>query len=148
MQHDQPVGQAPTWRASADIVHRWAATVGVVACGFQVAFAAYGFWVVQANPGDEEVGRAAFAMHGDTGHALGYLSLALLILGIITRVNRKAWLLPLVLAILLFAVQGPLVGLGFGVSPWFGGLHALDGMLITAGFTWLAYDRWVHPADH
>ena len=144
--HDA-VHHGAAWRVVADVVQRWVATVGLVICGIQVAFAAYGFWVIQSHPGDEAFGRQAFASHALTGTVLSYLALAMLILGIISRADVKGWVVPLIAALLLFGVQGPLVGLGFGVNPWFGALHALDGMVITAGFAWIALSRWLRPME-
>lgn len=131
-------------RLAADAVQHWLAALAVVGCCLQVVFAALGFWGANAHPGNEAAARAAFEPHAVTGEMLGVLAIALLICGVIAHSNRKAWILPLVAAVLLEAVQGPLVGLGFGVSRYFGGLHALDGMVITALLVWLAYDRWQH----
>lgn len=142
--HDA-VHQGAAWRVVADVVQRWVATVGLVGCGIQVAFAAYGFWAAQSHPGDEAFGRQAFASHAITGEVLQYLALAMLLFGILSRADVKGWVVPLIVALLLFGAQGPLVGLGFDVNPWFGALHALDGMVITAGFGWLAVSRWLHP---
>lgn len=132
------------YRVGADIAQRWFALLGVVLCALQIGFAALRFWQ-SLNPGDEAAGRAAFAPHAMTGEVLQYLAVLLLILGLISRPNLKAWIIPLVVAVLLFVVQGMLVGLGFGVSPWFGFMHAISGTVITAGFLWLMLDRWRHP---
>ncbi|QAY60452.1 hypothetical protein ET475_10940 [Microbacterium protaetiae] len=133
------------WRIGFDRAQRIGAIIGMALCALQVAFAAYGFWVSTQSGGDEAVGRAAFTMHTVTGEVLQYLAAALLVCGLLARSGWKCWVLPLVMAVLLFAVQGPLVGLGFGVSAWFGALHAFDGMLITAGFVWLGVDRMLYP---
>ncbi|MGH3424360.1 MAG: hypothetical protein ACRDO8_06520 [Nocardioidaceae bacterium] len=133
-------------RAAADTIQRWLAVTGVVLCALQVALAALGFWGVTEHPGDEAADKAAFAPHAVNGEILGWVAVAMLICGIITRVNKLVWVGPLVAAVLLWAVQGPLVGLGFEVSRYFGALHALSGMLITALFCWVAYDRWPHRA--
>lgn len=135
----------PHYRVVADRMQAWGALLGVVLCAVQVALAALGFWGVEEHPGNKEADEAAFSPHAMNGTILQYLALALLILGIVTAVNWKVWVIPLVLAILLFAVQGLLVGLGFGVSKWFGALHAFSGMAITAGFVWLMLDRFRHP---
>jgi uncharacterized membrane protein YgdD (TMEM256/DUF423 family) len=79
------------------------------------------------------------------GEVLQYLAVLLLILGLVARSGWKAWVIPLVLAVMLFTVQGILVGLGFDVNEWFGFLHAISGTVITAGFVWLMIDRWRHP---
>lgn len=140
-----PATRVAPYRVAADIAQRWLSVAGFAICAIQVAFAALGFWGSQTNPGDESVGRAAFEPHAITGQVLQYLAVVLLILGLVAMSGWKAWVIPLVLAVLLFAVQGMLVGLGFGASPWFGALHAFDGMIITAGLVWLALDRFRHP---
>jgi len=136
---------APRYRVVADRVQAWGALLGVVLCAVQVAFAALGFWGAQEHPGDEAADRAAFDPHVVNGMILQYLAVVLLLLGIVTAVSWKVWVIPLALAILLFAVQGLLVGLGFEVGKWFGALHAFSGMAITAGFAWLMIDRFRRP---
>lgn len=132
-------------RIVADNAEFWLAVLGVVACVFQVALAALGFWGANAAGGTESATRAAFEPHGVLGQVLQYGAILTLIAGIVSRANKKTWILPAVLVILLWVVQGLLVGLGFEVNILFGGLHALDGMVITALFLWLAYDRRRHP---
>jgi len=129
---------------TVDVIARWLATAAVVACALQIAFAALGFWGAEEHPGDEAAGKAAFAPHAVNGYVLGALAVLLLVAGLITMADKKSWIVPLVLAVLIFVVQGMLVGLAFDHSRWFGGLHALIGTGICAGFAWLAYDRWQH----
>ena len=136
---ERTVGAA---RLVADGVERWLAVAGVALCAIQFAFAGFGFWATAT--GGESAGRAAFGPHAIDGQVLQWITIALLVCGIIARANKKAWIIPLVLAVLLWGVQGVLVGLGFGVSTYFGALHAFDGTVISAGFVWLAYDRWQH----
>lgn len=131
-------------RLVADGVQRWLAIAAVALCAIQFALAGFGFWVTAVSGGNQAAGRAAFEPHAIDGQVLQWIAIALLIGGVIAHANKKAWIIPLVLAILLWVVQGLLVGLGFGVSAVFGALHAFDGTVITAGFVWLAYDRWQH----
>lgn len=140
--HHVDVAELAPSRITADVVQRWGATLAVVLCALQFAFAALGFWGGVLGGGSEEVTRAAFAPHTVNGDILGWLSVALLICGLVSRVSWRSWVLPLVCAVLTLVVQGTLVGLGFGVSKWFGFLHALDGALITAGLVWLMIDCW------
>lgn len=133
------------YRVIFDRVQFVGAIAGMVICALQVAFAAFGFWQGTRHPGDEAADRAAFLPHAATGQVLQYLAVVLLICGLIAWAGWKSWVIPLVLAVLLFVVQGLLVGLGFDVNPWFGALHAFDGMVITAGFVWLTVDRARHP---
>jgi hypothetical protein len=139
----QSSASVASYRVYADLAQRWLALVGVVLCALQVAFAAFGFWVFATS--GEGAAREAFEAHGTNGLVLGILALVLLVLGVVARSGWKAWVIPLVLAVLLFVVQAVLAGLGFEVSPWWGFAHALDGMLIAAGFVWLMLDRWRHP---
>ncbi|MBX3068370.1 MAG: hypothetical protein KF867_08195 [Cryobacterium sp.] len=133
------------YRVGAHVIARWVALLAVIACALQVAFAAYGFWIAATSGGDEALTRNAFWSHTLTGQILQYSAAALFVLGLIAWTGWKGWVIPLVLAVLLFVVQGLLVGLGFGVNPWFGALHAFDGMIITAGFVWLMVNRWRDP---
>ncbi|MPV50611.1 hypothetical protein GCG21_11465 [Pseudactinotalea sp. HY160] len=140
-----PVPAVAGYRSGFDTAQRWLALLGVVLCALQIGFAALGFWGAQAAGGGEDATRAAFAPHGELGTVLGYLALLVLVTGLLARSGWKSWVIPLVLAVLLFAVQGMLVGLGFEVSRWFGFVHALSGTVITAGFVWLMLDRFRAP---
>ena len=132
-------------RVFADAAQRWLAYLGAALCVLQVGLAALGFWGGYEDGGSEKVTRAAFAPHATNGELLGVLAVLLLVAGLVGRANKKAWILPLVLAVLLWAVQGLLVGLAFGLTRWFGLVHALDGMAIMGLFMWLAADRRRHP---
>jgi hypothetical protein len=79
------------------------------------------------------------------GELIGVVAVLLLLAGLVGRANKKARVLPLALAVLVWAVQGLLVGLAFEQSRWFGLVHALDGMAILGLFMWLAADRRRHP---
>jgi len=133
------------WRVVCDQIFRWVALLGLILSLLQVAFAALGFWGAEEKPGDQDWGMAAFEPHAITGMILYGLAIVLLILGLLSRAGWQVWVIPIVLFLLLYFVQGLLVGLGFGVSRWFGFLHAVDGVLIIAGFGWLFGDRMRHP---
>ncbi len=133
------------YRVVCDATQKWLALVGVILCSLQIGFAALGFWGGVLSGGGETATREAFQPHTINGTVLQYLAVLLLILGLLAWSGWKGWVIPLVAAVLLFAVQGMLVGLGFEVSMWFGFLHAVSGTIITAGFVWLMIDRWRHP---
>lgn len=133
------------WRVACDQIFTWVALLGLILSLLQVAFAALGFWGAEENPGDQAAGMAAFEPHAITGMILYGIAIVLLILGLLSRVNWTVWVIPIVLFLLLYFVQGILVGLGFGVNRWFGFLHAVDGILILIGFGWLFADRMRHP---
>lgn len=133
------------WRVVCDVIFKWVALLGLLLSLLQVAFAALGFWGAEEKPGDQAWGMEAFAPHAINGMILYGIAVVLFILGLLAMSGWKAWVIPLVLFALLYFVQGMLVGLGFGVSKWFGFLHAVDGVLIIAGFAWLYLDRMRHP---
>ncbi len=133
------------WRVITDVVFKWVALLGLLLSLTQVTFAALGFWGAEENPGDQAWGMAAFEPHAITGMILYAVAAVLFLLGVLAMSGWKSWIIPLVLFALLYFVQGLLVGLGFGVSRWYGFLHAVDGVLIIAGFAWLYYDRLRHP---
>src|SRR5690606_39961694 len=133
------------WRVVCDQIFKWVALLGLVLSLLQVAFAALGFWGAEEKPGDQEWGMAAFEPHAVNGMILYAVTIVLVILGLLSRANWSVWVIPIALFLLLYFVQGLLVGLGFGVSRWFGFLHAVDGVLIVAGFGWLFGDRMRHP---
>jgi len=132
-------------RVFADAAQRWLAAAGALLCVLQVGFAALGFWGGYEDGGTEKVTKSAFEPHAVNGELLGIIAVLLLIAGLVGRANKKAWVIPLVLVVLLWAVQGLLVGLAFGVGRYFGLLHALDGMAIMGLFMWLAAERRRHP---
>ncbi|MBX3079909.1 MAG: hypothetical protein KF692_11845 [Cryobacterium sp.] len=134
-----------SYRVVCDVAQKWLALVGVILCSLQIGFAALGFWDADLNGGGEKVTRAAFEPHAINAIVLQYLAVGLLILGLLAWSGWKGWVIPLVMAVMLFTVQGILVGLGFEVNIWFGFLHAVSGTVITAGFVWLMIDRWRHP---
>ncbi len=140
-----PAGTVAGWRVVVDQVQKWVALLGLVLSLLQVAFAALGFWGAEEKPGDMEWGIAAFGPHLMNGMILYIIAAVLFVLGLLARSSWKAWVIPLVLFVLLYFVQGLLGGLGFGVSKWFGFLHAVDGLLIIGGYAWLYVDRLRHP---
>ncbi|MBX3091092.1 MAG: hypothetical protein KF801_01115 [Cryobacterium sp.] len=139
------VKPVPSWRVVCDVLFKWVALLGLVLALLQVPFAALGFWGAEEKPGDQAWGMAAFEWHSTNAMILYAVAIVLFVLGVLSLANWKVWVLPIVLFLLLYFVQGILVGLGFGVSKWYGFLHALDGVLIIAGFAWLYFDRMRHP---
>lgn len=133
------------WRVICDRIFKWVALLGLLDSLLQVAFAALGFWGAEEKPGDQAWGEAAFEPHAINGMILYAIAVLLFILGLLAMSGWKALVIPVVLFALLYFVQGMLVGLGFGVSKWFGFLHAVDGVLIIAGYAWLYFDRMRHP---
>lgn len=133
------------WRVVCDVLFKWIALIGLLLSLLQVPFAALGFWGAEEKPGDQAWGMAAFEWHSINAMVLYAIAIILLVLGVLSLANWKVWVLPIALFLLLYFVQGILVGLGFGLSRWYGFLHALDGVLIIALFAWLYFDRMRHP---
>ncbi len=80
-------------------------------------------------------GETAFDPHRNLGFALSGLALIILVLALIARPDARSIILSAVLFLLAALVQSILAGLGDD-TPFFGGLHALDGLAILgiAGF--------------
>lgn len=135
----------PGWRIACDTIFRWVALLGSVLSILQVAFAALGFWGAEEKPGDQAWGMAAFEPHVINGMILYGIAAVLFVLGLLSMSGWPRWVVPLVLFVLLFWVQGLLVGLGFSESRWYGFLHAISGLVIIGGFGWLFGDRTRHP---
>lgn len=138
---------ATALQSKAAAVVRWISLAGLLLCVAQVGFAADGFWNGYLGGGTEEATRKAFEMHGLNGQVLGSLAVIMLIAGLVSRINRKVWIIPLVLSLMLWLVQGLLVGLAFGVSTAFGFVHAVSGMIITGLFAWLFVDLSRHTSS-
>lgn len=133
------------WRVVCDVLFKWVALIGLILSLLQFPFAALGFWGAEEKPGDQAWGMAAFEWHSINAMALYGVAILLFVLGILSMANWKVWVLPIALFLLLYFVQGILVGLGFGVNRWYGFLHALDGVLIVLLFAWLYIDRMRRP---
>jgi hypothetical protein len=69
------------------------------------------------------------------------ISLVLLILALIAWASRGTVIGTFVLAVLVIVAQVGLAALGDS-DKWFGGLHALDGMVILLLSLWLAVTAW------
>jgi hypothetical protein len=61
---------------------------------------------------------------------LAGIALAIAVLAVVARAGTRAIVLSVLIFVLVFLVQGFLAAWGQEDSAWFGGLHALDGLLI------------------
>jgi Mn2+/Fe2+ NRAMP family transporter len=117
-------------RSGAQTAYRWLLLLFLVACGVQVFLAGLG--VFSFGGGDSAGGASAFDAHRSLGWALGGAAILIFIVALVARPG----VLPLVLAGLLIIqtslLQSLLVGLADNTAIY-GGLHALDGVLILAG---------------
>jgi hypothetical protein len=109
--------------------YRWLLVLFLVACGAQIFLAGLG--VFSFGGGDSAGGASAFDAHRALGFALGGAAIVILVLALLARPG----VLPLVLAGLLVVqanlLQSLLAGLADNAALY-GGLHALDGVLILA----------------
>lgn len=71
-----------------------------------------------------------FGVHGILGTVIGATSILLLIVTLVARPSKKFIWLAVALAVLAAPVQTVLAAVGFNVNPWFGALHALNGVVI------------------
>jgi hypothetical protein len=74
-------------------------------------------------------GETAFDPHRSLGFAMGGVALIILILALVARRSARSMVLTAVMFLLAFLAQSFLADLG-GSDAFFGGLHALDGLVI------------------
>jgi hypothetical protein len=109
--------------------YRWALLVFLLAVAVQIFLAGLG--VFSFGNGDRAGGDHAFSAHQGLGFAIGGAAILLLVLAIMARPGRLAVWLAVALVVQTDLLQSLLDGLGDD-SAVFGGLHALDGLLIAA----------------
>ena len=90
-------------------------------------------------------GETAFGPHRSVGFAMGGIALLILVLALAARPGARAIILSAVLFLLAFLMQSVFASLADD-HALFGGLHALDGLVIlgTAGYLY-ASSRRRHP---
>jgi hypothetical protein len=116
-------------RRAARVGYRWLLLVFLVAVAVQIFLAGLGaFGFDTSRPADAS---HAFSLHQDLGFALGGASILLLVLAIAARPGRLALWLAVALVVQTNLLQSLLDGLADNTAV-FGGLHALDGLLIAA----------------
>ena len=104
-------------------VYRWALTLFLVAGALQIFLAGFGAF------------HGGFAAHRGLGFGMAGLAVIILVLALVARVGRRDVVLALVLVLLAGGAQSLLADAG-GSGAFWGGLHALDGLVILgiAGF--------------
>ena len=117
-------------RRAARTGYRWLLLVFLVAVAVQIFLAGLG--VFSFGNGDRAGGDHAFSAHQGLGFALAGVSILILVLAIAARAGRLALWLAAALVVQTCLLQSLLDGLADDTAV-FGGLHALDGLLITAG---------------
>ena len=115
-------------RRGALVGYRWALLVFLLAGVAQIFLAGLGVFRLQ-DQGLAAAGDSAFAPHRTLGFAMGGIALLILVLAVIARPGARAVAGSAVLVLLTSLVQSLLAGLGKDHAAY-GGLHALDGLLI------------------
>jgi hypothetical protein len=116
-------------RRAARTSYRWLLLVFLVAVAVQIFLAGLG--VFSFGNGDRSGGDHAFSAHQGLGFALAGVSILILVLAIAARAGRLALWLAGALVVQTCLLQSLLDGLADDTAV-FGGLHALDGLLIAA----------------
>jgi hypothetical protein len=119
----------PGVRRAARTGYRWLLLVFLLAVAVQIFLAGLG--VFSFGNGDRAGGDHAFSAHQGLGFALAGVSILILVLAIAVRAGRLALWLAGALVVQTCLLQSLLDGLA-GDTAVFGGLHALDGLLIAA----------------
>jgi hypothetical protein len=125
-------------RRAADVVYGYLAAFFVLAVLLQVFLAGVGVFGINAT---KVANATSLNLHREWGSVLMVISLVLLILALIAWASRGTVIGTVVLAALVIVAQSELATLGES-SKWFGGLHALDGMVILLLSLWLAIAAW------
>jgi hypothetical protein len=116
-------------RRAARTGYRWLLLVFLLAVAVQIFLAGLG--VFSFGNGDRAGGDHAFSAHQGLGFALAGVSILILVLAIAARSGRLALWLAGALVVQTCLLQSLLDGLADDTAV-FGGLHALDGLLIAA----------------
>src|ERR1700761_7125388 len=127
---DQAARPRSRWAMSA---YRWLLLVFLLAVAVQIFLAGLG--VFSYGDGDRSGGDHAFSAHQGLGFAIAGVSILLLVLAIAARAGRLALWLAAALVVQTCLLQSLLDSLGDD-SAVFGGLHALDGLLIAVSAGW------------
>ena len=125
-------------RGGFDVVYGYVAAFFVLGVLAQVFLAGVGIFGINAI----KVGNAtSLNPHRTWGTVLMAISLIMLIMALVAWASRATVIGTFVLAVLVIVAQSGLAGLGDS-NKWFGGLHALDGMVILLLSLWLAITAW------
>jgi hypothetical protein len=123
------IAPAQGGRSVALAGYRWLLALFLLAGGAQIFLA--GFGVFSFGAGRAAEGSSAFSVHMGLGFGMAGAAVLILILALIGRPGTLALWLSGLLVVQTCLLQSLLDGLADGASA-FGGLHALDGLLIVA----------------
>jgi len=122
--------RAPGLRRGAYLGYRWTLFAFLVAGVAQIFLAGLGVFRLQGQ-GLTAGGDSAFAPHRALGFTMGGIALLILVLAVIALAGARAIVLSAILVLLTSLMQSLLAGLADNHAIY-GGLHALDGLLILA----------------
>jgi hypothetical protein len=128
-------------RRGAFTGYRWTLLAFLVLGVVQIFLAGVGVF----NLNGEKLGtpgETAFDPHRVLGFVMGVVAVIILVLALIARAGSRAIILSVLLVLLTALAQSILADLGED-TPFFGGLHAFDGLVILgiAGFLHSAAQR-------
>jgi len=110
----------------------------LVAGAVQIFLAGFGVFHLHAYGLDATAGDSALTPHRVLGNVMGGIAVFILVLALVARVGRLAITLAAALVVATAFVQSLLAGLADDHAVY-GGLHALDGLLIIAIAAYLLY---------
>jgi len=117
-------------RRAAFLGYQWLLLAFLLAGVAQIFLAGLGVFRLQGH-GLVAGGDTAFAPHRALGFTMGGIALLILVLAVAARPDARAIVLSALLVVLTSFMQSLLAGLGDNHAIY-GGLHALDGLLILA----------------
>jgi hypothetical protein len=116
-------------RRRATAGYRWLLLVFLVAGAVQIFLAGLGVFHLHDYGMEAAAGDSALAPHRELGFVMADIALLILLLALIARPGVQKVILAAVLVLLTSFVQSLLAGLADNAAIY-GGLHALDGLLI------------------
>ena len=126
------------YRRKVDTVYAYLSALFFAGVLVQVFLAGVGVFGINAL---KVANASSFNAHRAWGFILMLTSLVLLIVALAAWQSARTMISAFVLALLTVIAQNVLAALGDS-NKWFGGLHALDGMLILLLSLWIAMLGW------
>jgi hypothetical protein len=127
-------------RRGALLAYRWVLLAFLLAGGAQIFLAGLGVFSVTGHGASAD---SAFSAHRGLGFTMAGAAVIILILGLIAQPGVLPIALAGVLVVQTCLLQSLLTGLADNAALY-GGLHALDGLLVLgiAGFLYASARRW------
>jgi hypothetical protein len=127
-------------RRGAFLAYGWVVLAFLLAGVAQIFLAGLGVFSITGHGASTD---SAFAAHRGLGFALGPAAVIILVLALIARPGRLPLALAGVLVVQTFVLQSVLAGLADNAALY-GGLHAMDGLLVLANavFLYVSARRW------